>query len=378
MRRMPAAVSRDAVLRFRVHAQQLDRPAGPDGPHADAAVLDLGVQETGPDGARWALALRGAAATYDDRVLAWTLRGAPHLYRRAEVAEVAAATAPWSEADAAKRIFDASRPLKQAGIAALDALDEVARTMREVAAGPVGKGEMSRALSERLPAAYLRECRPCAAVHTYEQPFRLAALRAGLELEPGTSPPVLRPVPGWSGPAEGVPDHLDVVRAVLHLLGPATPQQVAAYVDAPVKDVRARWPEDVIEVVVDGRSCSVLAADLDALLAAGDPGAGPGPETVRLLGPFDLFLQGRDRELVVPDEAARKDLWRTLCRPGGLLVGHEVVGSWRPRSAGRRLRLQVTTWTGIELPARVRTALEGEAERLATFRGQAFAGFVQE
>jgi hypothetical protein len=29
---------------------------------------------------------------FDDLALAWTLRGAPHAYRRAELAEVAAAT----------------------------------------------------------------------------------------------------------------------------------------------------------------------------------------------------------------------------------------------------------------------------------------------
>ncbi|NHC22402.1 winged helix DNA-binding domain-containing protein [Nocardioides sp. IC4_145] len=375
---MAPAVTRDAVLRRRVRAQQLDRTAGPDGQHQDAAVLDLGAQDTGPDGARWALALRGAEPTYEDRVLAWTLRGAPHLYRRAEVAEVAAATAPWSEQDAAKRIFDASKPLRAAGVPVLDALDEVGRVMREVVTGPTVKGEVSAALTERLPAAYLRQCRPCQAVHSHEQTFRLAALRVGLELEPGTSPPVLRPVPGWRGRAERVPEHLDVVRTVLRLLGPATPQEVAAYVDAPVRDVRARWPEDAVDVQVDGVTRSLLAADLDALLEAEDPDAGPDPGTVRLLGPFDLFLQGRDRELVVPDADARKDLWRVLGRPGGLLVGHAVVGTWRPRTAGRRLRLQVTVWDGHEPTADVRRALEQEAERLATFRGQAFAGFVEE
>jgi len=91
-------------------AQELDRG---DGRH-DAAVLDLGVQDTGPDGAAWALAIRGAAVPVEDLALAWTLRGAPHFYRRQEIAAVATATAPWSDADAAKRIFDAARPLKAA------------------------------------------------------------------------------------------------------------------------------------------------------------------------------------------------------------------------------------------------------------------------
>jgi hypothetical protein len=355
-------LTRDQVLSFRVRAQQLDRV----GEHADARVLDLGVQETGPDGAAWGLALRGARVDRDDLVLVWTLRGAPHAYRRREAAAVAAAVAPWSQADAAKRVFDAAKPLREAGIPVVDALDVIAGQMRDVVRRPTAKGELSRQLTERLPAPYLRWCVPCQATHAYEQTFRFSALRAGLELEPGTSPPVLRRIPGWRGPAAEVPPALDPVRAVLRLLGPATPKLVAGYVDTPVREVAARWPEDVAPVEVDGEKRDVLAEDRDAL---GEPGP---VDVVRLLGPYDLFLQGRDRELVVPDPAARKDLWRVLGRPGGVLVGHELVGSWRPRSSGRKLRIAVTMWSGGEPPATVAE----QAERLATFRGQAFDGFV--
>jgi hypothetical protein len=357
----PISVPREQVLRFRVAAQQLDR----EGAHADAAVLDLGVQDTGPDGAPWALAVRGADVPADDLVLAWSLRGAPHAYRRGEVAQVAAAVAPWSEADAAKRIFDASRPLRAAEVPVLDALGHIAEEMRDIAAQPVAKGEMSGELTRRLDEPYLRWCNPCQATHVYEQPFRIAALQAGLELEAGTSPPVLHRIPRWRGPAARVPDHLDPVRGVLRLLGPATPKLVAGYVDSPVKEVAAHWPDDVVPVAVDGARLDVLADDLAALT---DPPAAGG---VRLLGPFDLFLQGRDRELVVPDAAARKDLWRTLGRPGGVLVDGEVVGSWRPRSKGRKLQVAVTVWDGGGIPA----GIEEQAERLAAFRGQAFSGF---
>ncbi|MDF1606397.1 winged helix DNA-binding domain-containing protein [Nocardioides sp. YIM 152315] len=360
----PTTVSREQVLRFRVAAQQLDR----EGIHGDAAILDLGVQDTGPDGAAWALAIRGAELPADDLVLAWTLRGAPHAYRRPEAAQVAAAVAPWSEADASKRIFDAARQLKKAGIPVLDALDHIAGEMRDIAATPVVKGDLSAALTERLDDPYLRWCNPCRATHTYEQPFRLAGLQAGLELEPGTSPPVLHRIPRWRGAAKQVPEHLDPVRAVLRFLGPATPKLVAGYVDSTVRDVRGRWPEDVVPVEVDGVGLDVLAADLDALT---DP---PPARGVRLLGPFDLFLQGRDRELVVPDEAARKDLWRTLGRPGGVLVDGEVVGSWRPRSRGRKVQIAVTVWDGSGVP----DGVEEQAERLAAFRGQAFSGFSEE
>ena len=356
-------VSREQVLRFRVRAQELDRP-GPTEASTAAAILDLGVQDTGPDGARWALALRGWAPDPDELFSAWTLRGAPHLYRRTQAAAVAAAVAPLSEADAAKRVFDASRPLKQAGIPVLDALDRVADEMRSVVTRPTVKGDVSGALHHRLPEPYQRYCRPCGTVHLYEQTFRLSALRAGLELRPGTSPPVLERIPHWRGPVAEVDPTLDPVRGVLRLLGPCTPRHVAGYLDAPVKDVKQHWPGDAERVTVEGEERHVLAEDVDRLAAPPDD-----EEVVRLLGPFDLFLQARDRELIVPDEAHRKDLWRVLGRPGAVLVGHEVRGSWRPRASGRKLRLAVEAWAPLP-------DLTEQAERLAAFRGVTFDGFT--
>jgi hypothetical protein len=355
-------ITRDQVLAFRVHAQQLD--AASRSSTTDASVLDLGVQDTGPDGARWALELRGFAPDPDDLITAWTLRGAPHVYRRDQASAVAAAVAPFSEADAAKRVFDASRPLKNAGIPVLEALDRIAGEMRDIVARPVVKGEMSTELHGRLPEPYQRWCRVCEAEHLYEQPFRLAALQGGLELQPGTSPPVLQRIRGWRGPAKRIDPALDPVRGLLRLLGPATPQQVAAYLDAPVKEVRAHWPDDIVPVVVDGEERSVLEADLDALESPPDVTG-----LVALLGPFDLFLQSRDRPLVVPEEADRKDLWRTLGRPGGVLVGHEVLGTWRPRASGKKLRVLVNAWAALP-------DLTEQAERLAAFRGVSFDGFV--
>jgi hypothetical protein len=122
---------------------------------------------------------------------------------------------------------------------------------------------------------------------------------------------VLERISGWSGPIgpeaddEGEPA-LDVVRAYLRLLGPATPAMVAGYLDAPLVDVRRRWPEDAVEVSVAGERRWLLPDDLSALSDAADP-----PRTapvLRLLGPFDLFLQARDRALIIPDPGRRKQM----------------------------------------------------------------------
>ena len=124
---------------------------------------------------------------------------------------------------------------------------------------------MSTRLTAVLDEPYLRFCVPCDAIHTYEQPFRLAALRAGLELQPGTSPPVLRPIPGFAPGRRRARSASTSSGRTCACSGPATPKLVAGYLDAPVKDVQARWPEDAVEVDVDGERRWLLAEDADRL-----------------------------------------------------------------------------------------------------------------
>lgn len=371
-------ISRRALLRHRFDRQGL--ATGPDALDSatDVAVLDAGVQDTGPDGSAWALAVRGAPSEkrntwFDDLFLAWTLRGAPHAYRLDDLDQIAAATTPFSDADAAKRIFDASKPLKAAGLGIIAALRTVATEQRRIVTEPTVKGDLSTELTRRLDEPFLRHCRPCDAIHLYEQPFRLSALQAGLILEPGTSPPVLHRVQGFTGPAFGADaaaadPRFDVIRTALRLSPGIARAEVTKVIDGAARDVEERWPEDVVEVTVkdDPAKAKRFALAEDAEWLAGDDDIDE--RTVRLLGPFDPYLQLRDRELIVPDEAARKDLWRTLGRPGAIVADGELLGSWRPRSAGKAVSVEIDPWVKLTKADRVR--IETEAERLAAFRGK--------
>ncbi|HEX5740108.1 MAG TPA: crosslink repair DNA glycosylase YcaQ family protein, partial [Pilimelia sp.] len=356
---------RAQVLAHRWHRHQLDGAPG-----GGVDLLDFGVQDTGPDGAAWALHVRGGPAPADaDHVLAWTLRGAPHLYRRADIAAVAVATAPLSEADAASRIYDAHKPLRAAGIAALDALRTVAAAARRVVTAGMPKGTVSAAVAAALPDPYLRHCRPCQATHVWEQVFRLPMLQAGLALTPGTSPPVLRRIPGlrpcpYARAGDAAAPRWHVVRNYLRFYGPATAREVAAYLDAPVREVQRCWPRDAVPVAVrdDPRTgLSALAADVEALADPPRPAA-----RLRMLGPYDPYLQGRDRALIVPDPDRRTAMWPVLGRPGVVVVDGEVAGIWRPRRVGRRLAVTARWWRPADAP--LRKALDAEAQRLAAFR----------
>ncbi|GGK14751.1 hypothetical protein GCM10010124_04190 [Pilimelia terevasa] len=365
-------VTRAQVLAYRWRRQQL----AADTAAADPDLLDFGIQDTGPDGAGWAVHLRGGTAPdAAAHFLAWTLRGAPHLYRRADAAAVTTATAPLSELDAGKRIFDANRALKAAGIPALEALARVAEAARAVVTAGTPKGRLSATLTDRLPEPYLRDCRPCQAVHPDEMLFRLAMLPAALELTADTSPPVLRRIPKLRARllatlGDQAAPRVDVIRNYLRFYGPATAREAAAFTDSPVREVQRCWPADAVAVRVrdDPRAALyALAGDLPDLLAAA-----PTRGELRLAGPYDAFLQGRDRDLLVPDGSRHRTLWAVIGRPGGILLDGEVAGTWRPRTTGRRLALAVDWWR----PATptLRTLLAAEGERLAAYRGVSFAG----
>src|SRR5215211_2865692 len=373
-------MERTEALAYRIRAQQLDR-AMASRSFTDAEILDFGVQDTGRDGASWALVNRGVPVasageleSCPDLALAWTLRSAPHFYRRDELPDVLVATSPFSEQDAAKRVINAGRPLQEAGIGTLDGLAEVATQMREVVTKPMVKGEVSTALTAKLAAPYLRYCGSCRATHSWEIPFRLGALYAGLELEPGTSPPVLRRIPGWPkrspGPAPdamATPEQLQPIRNYLRFLGPATPNDVAAFLDSPVAEIKAHWPKDAVEVSVDGRQGWILGEV---------GGIEHDRELLRLLGGFDLFLQAKDRDLIVPDTSRHKELWPILGRPGAVLSGTEIAGTWRPKTSGKQFTLRLDLWT--TLSKRNGKRLELETERLAAHRGMELAGIVEE
>ena len=116
---------------------------------------------------------------------------------------------------------------------------------------------------------------------------------------------------------------------------------------------------------MDGRTAWLPAAPRCARLRRPRP-----VELVRLLNPFDPYLQARDRDLIVPDRAVQKALWPILGRPGVLLVDGEVVGIWRPRPSGQEVdgdRGDLRSAAAVDLGGRSRP----RRGRVAAVRGAA-------
>ncbi|MDQ2750019.1 MAG: winged helix DNA-binding domain-containing protein [Actinomycetota bacterium] len=362
------AFVRDQVIAYRVAAQGLHRTGRSVG---KLAVLDIGVQDASPELARLSFDARLSSPVPADGIgpkeplaLVWSLRGAPHVHLRADLDAVARALYPLSEADATGRLNETGPSVGRAGIPALEQFDLAVDAMRAVVRKPMGKGAASTAVTKRLPDVMGRNCRGCHAVHISDSAMRPAALAAGLELEPGTAPPVLHRRTGSK-----VVKQVDVralhrlIKAYLSLLGPATQADVAGYLDARRADVAEVWPDGLEEVSVDGQVAWLPAGQADELTAA------PPPEVVRLLSAFDPYLQARDRALIVPDKALHKVLWPVLGRPGAVFVDGEVAGTWRPKSSGKKLTLKVEAFA--PLPPSAWKQIEAEAQRVAAVRGAA-------
>ncbi|TQS39981.1 DNA glycosylase AlkZ-like family protein [Cryptosporangium phraense] len=335
-------VDRDTVLAYRIGAHQLDRSA--DG----LAVLDLGVAETPAGSARQSLAIRGAGL--GDEITVWGARGAPFVHRADEVRALAAALRPKDEADAKARLGASSARVPGAD---LDAVRTAAEAMHDLVTTPMGKGDLSTALSARLPRlTYF--CPGCRVDHLSDQLFRIAGLLGGVRIEPGTTPLIVSPIEGWSIPeATALP-----VEPYLRLHGPATKAEVAAYFAASRAAVEQDWPAGLVEVRVDGKPGYWIPAEQEAALRT--PAS---PDFVRLLPPGDPYLQTRNRSLLVPDRAEQKALWRPLGNPGAVLADGEIVGFWRPKASGRKLTITVEGFRPIV------EKLDEEAEIIATARG---------
>ncbi len=338
-------------MAYRLSAHGLDRSSRtPD-------VLAMGVQDTPKGSARQALAARGASL--DGLALVWSFRGAPHLHRREDLPALAAALWPLDDADATARI--STSVIKEGARLGIEAFRITAEAFRRVVTGPMTKGDVSTAVSAAVPESLTHWCVPCDAQHISGLLFQQAGLFGGIEVGAEKGRTVLAPLDTrFPVPAEAS-GTVDLVRAYLRFLGPATSTEVAKYLGTKPAVVRSVWPDDLAEVWVEGRRAWLPSTGLEALVSA------QGHDYVRLLPPGDPFLQARDRELIAPDKGMQKQIWRAISGPGVMVADSEIAGIWRARTAGRALDLTVTPFRPVSRT--VREELAAEAESMASVRG---------
>jgi len=373
VRNPAAAILTSAQVRaHRILASGLDRTAKT---ARTVPVWDMGLQDR--DGsARVALAARlpdaAAVPVIDDPAgsgwltLAWSLRGAPHLHRRADLERVATSLWPADDADAAARLIGDAGRIRSDGADPLTAYAVVADAMREVITEPMAKGVASAALTRALPEQYAGFCQGCGTVHVREMLFRLAALPAAIGAVPDTKPIVLAPLAAPFDRPTAQRGLAAMAAECYHRFGVGTPADVATHLGTTAAVIAPSMPDDLVAVTVDGVRSKARSAALDELRAADLDAAG---QLVRLLQPGDPLLQPRDRAVLTTDRAHQRVLWPAIGNPGAVLAGGGVAGVWRTRLSGSTLTVTITPWQPID--AGTHAELEREAQLVGAVRGAA-------
>jgi hypothetical protein len=151
---------------------------------------------------------------------------------------------------------------------------------------------------------------------------------------------------------------LELARRYLHVFGPTTGAAFAKWAGIGPREGSAAFEalgESLTPVRTPIGDRWILASDEPMFRAPTAP-----TSAVRLLPSGDTFflLHGADRELVVPDPKRRPLLWTSRVWPGAVLLGGEIVGTWR------RADRDITIGSWRRLTRTDRDALGAEAESL--------------
>ncbi|MDP1848811.1 MAG: crosslink repair DNA glycosylase YcaQ family protein [Solirubrobacteraceae bacterium] len=352
-------LTREQALGFRLARHHLIERLSADGAPAAAVV---GLQDTPPGTAALALAARADVApeALDELVIVPSVRGAPLAIAAQDLAVFTAGLDPPDEAAAKVVVGNAWKSLDD--ITAMEALDRVSAAVADsLRDGPLARDDFHQALRERLPQDLLWWCKGCDSHHVHPSLWRATGIRGVLAIvgREGRSA-----VFGLPPEAPSLEDPgAELARRFLRAYGPARPKLFADWAGLATAHAAALWERagELARVDLDGTKRWALAEDRSALTERRRI------DGVRLLANLDPLNAGRDRELLVPDGAVRKRIWKVLGGPGTVLVRGEVAALWRPAKKGRKLLVTVEPLG--RLSAATRDELAAEAERLAPFRG---------
>ncbi len=165
----------------------------------------------------------------------------------------------------------------------------------------------------------------------------------------------------WAVPAPDVDPadaRRELARRYLHIQGPGTGEGFGDWAGIKVPRATATMEALAAETLpasVEGEEGLILAADEGSYRSEEAE-----PAVARLLPSGDSYwlLQGKPRELLVPDPGRRPELWTPRVWPGALVVAGEIVGVWR-RSGHD---LTVSSWR--KLSSQETAAVEEEARAL--------------
>jgi Winged helix DNA-binding domain len=369
-------VDRHQVVAFRLARHHLTERLKQGGLRTAAATAP---QNTPPGSAPLALRARAdvsgaqvdqAIANERALVQVWSLRGAPCIVPTEELPLFTLGLLPDDEASWRAALVGFLPVIDQLGRTASEVMEMVIDATYDALDGVVlTKRELGTALGRRMPNEFAPWFEPDTFSAFSAILTRAASLTGTVTIAPrsGAEASFVRtdqwldhPVSSQS-PSDA---RAGLVRRYLQLYGPSTVEDFAGWAGVAEPFARRAWAavdDPLAEVDLAGRRCVVLAQDVEALTSGGLP------QGLRLLPPYEPYLQQRDRTTAVPDMALHQRIWKKTGNPGVVLRNGEVAGLWRQHKQGRKLMVTIEPVTTLSVQDR--TLIEAEAEPLAEFRG---------
>jgi Winged helix DNA-binding domain len=151
---------------------------------------------------------------------------------------------------------------------------------------------------------------------------------------------------------------LELARRYLHVFGPTTAEKFAEWAG-----IGAAPGQAAFDGLADELTPVRTPIGDRWILSSDEPNVGGPPRSpalARLLPSGDAYYLswGVDRELLVPDARRRAELWTSRVWPGAVLVGGDIVGTWRRANH----KLDIQPWR--RLTRGEREAVETEASSL--------------
>ncbi len=217
--------------------------------------------------------------------------------------------------------------------------------------------DLATRLDQHLAGRRLRVYDAARGLGLHDNSLRYASLtgRVLIRWDGARQPTIWTVPPPEMEPMEAL---TDLIRRYLHFYGPSTLDSFVRWggVDGPPAIAAFDAQQSSLLMVRTPLGEGWILAEDEPTFHA--PAASPAP--VRLLPSGDPYylLWNADREFLVPDVAHRTELWTSRVWPGAVLVGGEIVGTWRRAKAV----VHVTSWRRLQ--ATERTAVEDEAASL--------------
>lgn len=386
------SITANQVLQFRLRAHHLDRKRPLS--HLEDVAGACGLQNSPPGAWETALFFRLEGCTrahlesalYQEKRLlqAWSYRGAPVVFPATQSAVFLSALAahegeaPWIYTRGISLALDALQlnfeTLLAHTVQAAALLDNRAIVRKEAL-----DRALAQAIEPDLPASRLAAWRAPSMYDTKGGGQTVGKAAVSFLLRPCSflgrvvfgerqgACPTFTSYRNWLGrELTDIPDASQALaRKFLHCYGPTTPGALETWLGCSPRQAKRIWHsvEDEIEpVLLNAKRRYILAQDQAALAVPADDAG-----TIRLLGPHDPYLDARDRELLLPDAAQRKRIWKTVGNPGVILKDGKIAGQWTAKSQSHQMSATYSLFEPCST-AQI-AAIQQEIEAYASFRG---------